>query len=209
MSSDDDSDFLSSSDALSDDDQTMKIPSGGSGARPAKATAAASPPKSIPTTSTATTKRLPQGNLLTDLFQYIIFQDDIGDPESSSQGLEEETTPLSYRKLNALEQGPTEASPEDYGSLTPPASFDTTFKDQTGAGSDSATLCHSQCHQDEHFTDYDEEGRAKCREQSAPVFRMLFMLIVLLVCLFLILSVCQAAQCQDMYGYEVSHWWCF
>lgn len=209
MSSDDDSDFLSSSDALSDDDQTMKIPSGGSDAQPAKATPAAVPANSISSTSTTTTKRQLQGNLLTDLFQYITFQDCMDHPQPLTQELEEETTPVSYHRLNALEHGPTKASPPDYGSLTPPTSVDVVSDDQSRADSSSATLCHYRCQEDDYCASCDGEGRIKRRQHRAPVFRMLFMLIVLLVCLFITLSVFQVPQCRSMYGFEASHWWCF
>ena len=213
MSSDDDSDFLSSSDDLSDDDQTLKVPSGGSGregARPAKCTPAAGPAKANPPTTTATAKGQPQGNLLTDLFQYVIFQDDVDHPRALSREREEETTPLFYDGLGALKDRSAKTLPPDYGNLTPPASVDTTLNDHSRADDDSVGGCHCLYHQDHYCEHGGREGKAKRGKRCGTVFKMLFMVFVLILILVLALHVFRVPKCgEDMYGFEEYHWWCF
>lgn len=201
MSSDDESDFLSSSDGLSDDDQTMQIPPGGNGTQPAKTTPTIPSAEATSPAASDSRHRQSHGNLLTDFMEYVTFahcdttppakivkQKSIGQSRALSHETEQETTPLCHHVLNALEDGFTEPPPPDYNSLTPSAPIHTASAIHHEEGFVSAKYCQRQCCNRRCAQD-EVETEADCLDHHAPVFRMLVMLVIVVVCLVIPLSV--------------------
>lgn len=224
MSSDDDSDFLSSSDGLSDDGQTTQNPPGGAGTQPAKTTPTS--PAAKATTSPAASASRPRqshGNLLTDLMEYVTFahydttppakivnQKSIGRSRSPPGEIEEETTPLCRQDLDALEDGFTETPPPDYGSLTPSAPIVTAPRYHDEEEPNSTRCSHRTCRH-RRCAACDGHDETTCPEQCSGIFRMLFMVCILLGILLAALNIFRIPRCgHDMYGgFGKSRWWCF